>query len=112
LDDTLYFSTGGTEQKALNLRTNPNVVLTTGCNSWDHGLDIVVEGPVVQITDDILLGRLAAAWSTKWDGRWRYEVRDGQFHHPGRGDASVYAVRPSKVMAFGKGTFTHTTHRF
>ncbi|HWD56329.1 MAG TPA: pyridoxamine 5'-phosphate oxidase family protein [Acidimicrobiales bacterium] len=111
LDDTLYFSTGRTEQKALNFRTNPNVVLTTGCNNWDHGLDVVVEGPVVQVIDDFLLGRLAVAWSAKWDGRWHYEAHNGQFHHPG-GDASVYAVHPNKVMAFGKGIFTHTTHRF
>ncbi len=112
LDDTLYFSTGGTEQKAFNLRTNPNVVLTTGCNSWDRGLDVVVEGPAVQVTDGTLLARLAVAWSAKWDGRWRYEVHDGLFHHPGGGDALVYAVHPDKVMTFGKGTFTHTTHRF
>jgi nitroimidazol reductase NimA-like FMN-containing flavoprotein (pyridoxamine 5'-phosphate oxidase superfamily) len=112
LDDALYFSTGGTEQKALNLHTNPNVGLTTGCNSWDHGLDVVVEGPAVQVTDDTLLHRLAAAWSAKWDGRWHYEAHNGQFHHPGGGDALVYAVHPKKVLAFGKGTFTHTTHRF
>ncbi len=112
LEDTLYFSTGGTEQKALNLRTNTNVVLTTGCNSWDHGLDVVVEGPATQVTDDTLLARLAAAWSVKWDGRWRYEAHDGLFHHSGGGDALVYAVHPNKVIAFGKGSFTHTTHRF
>jgi general stress protein 26 len=112
LHDTLYFSTGGTEQKAVNLRANPHVVLTTGCNTWDHGLDVVVEGLAAQVTDDALLARLATAWAAKWDGRWRYEAHGGLFHHPGGGDALVYAVRPSKVLAFGKGTFTHSTHRF
>ncbi len=63
LDDTLYFSTGAAEQKALNLRTNPNVALTTGCNGWDQGLNVVVEGPAVQVTDDSLLTRLTAPWS-------------------------------------------------
>jgi hypothetical protein len=24
----------------------------------------------------------------------------------------VYSVAPAKVLAFGQGTFTHTTHRF
>ena len=43
-DDALWFSTGATEQKAINLHTNRRVVVTTGCNSWDHGLDVVVEG--------------------------------------------------------------------
>jgi general stress protein 26 len=112
LDDALYFSTGATEQKALNLRANPEVLLTTGCNTWDRGLDVVVEGLAGQVTDDALLSRLVAAWSAKWDGRWRYEARDGLFHHPGGGDAVVYGVHPTKVLAFGKGTFTHTTYRF
>jgi general stress protein 26 len=112
LGDALYFSTGGTEQKALNLRANPNVVLTTGCNNWDQGLDIVVEGPASQVTDDDLLARLATAWSEKWDRRWQFQAHDGLFHHPGGGDALVYGVRPNKILSFGKGTFTHTTHRF
>jgi hypothetical protein len=25
------------EQKAVNLRGNPNVILTTGCNQWERG---------------------------------------------------------------------------
>jgi general stress protein 26 len=112
LRDALYFSTRGTEQKALNLRTNPNVVLTTGCNNWDGGLDIVVEGPAAQVTDDALLTRLATAWSEKWDGRWQFQAHDGLFHHQVGGDPLVYGVRPNKVLSFGKGTFTHTTHRF
>ncbi|HEX4218500.1 MAG TPA: pyridoxamine 5'-phosphate oxidase family protein [Acidimicrobiales bacterium] len=112
LDDALYFSTGPTEQKALNLRANSNVALTTGTNNWDGGLDVVVEGPATQVTDDALLARLATAWSAKWDGRWRYEVRGGLFHHPDGGDVVVYAIHPKKVLAFGKGPFTHTTHRF
>jgi hypothetical protein len=51
LDGALHFSTGATEQKALNLRGNPHVILTTGCNHWDAGLDVVVEGDAVQLTD-------------------------------------------------------------
>jgi nitroimidazol reductase NimA-like FMN-containing flavoprotein (pyridoxamine 5'-phosphate oxidase superfamily) len=112
LDDALYFTTGATEQKALNLRANENVVLTTGCNDWDRGLDVVVEGPARAVSDRVLLARLATAWSAKWDGRWHFEVRDGHFHDPGGGDSFVYAVHPTKILAFGKGTFTHTTHRF
>jgi nitroimidazol reductase NimA-like FMN-containing flavoprotein (pyridoxamine 5'-phosphate oxidase superfamily) len=110
LDGAIHFATGATEQKALNLTGNPHVVLTTGCNTWDAGLDVVVEGDAVQVTDDQILKRLAQAWATKWDGRWQYEAHGGGFHHPGF--VLVYAVKPTKVMAFGKGTFTHTRHRF
>jgi nitroimidazol reductase NimA-like FMN-containing flavoprotein (pyridoxamine 5'-phosphate oxidase superfamily) len=111
LDGAIHFCTGDTEQKALNLRINPHVVLTTGCNSWDHGLDVVVEGDAVQVTDDETLKRLAEAWRTKWDGRWQFDWRGGTFHHE-VGEALVYAVVPTKVLAFGKGTFSHTRHRF
>ncbi len=55
---------------------------------------------------------LLQAWSAKWDGRWQYEARDGAFHHPGGGDALVFRVTPRKVLAFGKGAFTHTSYQF
>ena len=112
LEDTIYFTTGGSEQKAVNLRTNPSVILTTGCNQWERGLDIVVEGEAVQVTDEYVLERLAEAWATKWDGRWHYDVRDGAFRHEGGGAALVFSVTPKKVLAFAKGTFGQTRHRF
>jgi len=111
LGDALYFSTGGGEQKEVNLRGNPHVVLTTGCNSWDSGTDVMVEGDAVRVTDQALLERLAQAWRGKWDGRWQFEARDGGFHE-GHGEALVFEVHPAKVLAFGKGTFSHTRHRF
>jgi len=40
-DDALHFTTGGEEQKAANLRANSHVILTTGRNDWQAGLDIV-----------------------------------------------------------------------
>jgi hypothetical protein len=49
-----------------------HVILMTGCNQWDSGLDIVVEGEAVEVTDEELLERLADEWGTKWDGRWHY----------------------------------------
>ena len=111
LDGALHFSTGAGEQKALNLDGNPHVVLMTGCNGWEEGLDVVVEGDAVRVTADDVLERLAEAWAGKWDGRWRYEVREGALHH-GPGAAIVFSVTPTKVLAFGKGSYSHTRHRF
>ena len=112
-DGVLYFCTGDTEQKAVNLTANPHVILTTGCNRWDGGLDVVVEGDAVQVTDEDLLRRLAQAWTAKWDGRWQYQVGDGCFRHMGGFPVPVFAVRPAKVLAFAKGeVFSHTSHRF
>ncbi len=42
-DEAIHFSTADTEQKAINLRGNPHVILTTGCNHWEEGLDVVVD---------------------------------------------------------------------
>ena len=111
LDDTLYFCTGEDEQKAVNLRGNPHVLLLTGCSRWDEGLDVVAEGDAVQVTDEALLTRLAQAWAGKWDGQWQWTVRDGRFEHPVGGSALVFAVRPAKVLAFAKGQSGQTRHR-
>ena len=112
LDRALHFTTGASEQKAVNLRRNPHVTVTTGCNAWDHGYDVVVEGHAVRVTDDDTLKRLAEAWRTKWDGRWQFEARDGSFHQDGGGAALVFSVAPTKILTFGKGRFSHTRHRF
>ena len=112
LDDAIYFTTGETEQKAVNLRSNPHVLLLTGCSRWDEGLDVVAEGDAVQVTDEALLTRLTREWTRKWDGQWQFEVRDGAFWHPGGGSAQVFEVRPAKVLTFAKGRFGQTRHRF
>ena len=113
LDDAIYFATGVGEQKAVNLTTNQNVILMTGCNEWERGLDVVVEGEAVRVREENVLKRLAEAWATKWDGRWHYEIHDGAFRHEGgTGAVLVFSVEPAKVLAFAKGTFGQTRHRF
>jgi general stress protein 26 len=111
LDGAIHFCTGPSEQKAVNLRHNAHVVLTTGCNTWDRGLDVVVEGEAVRVTDDEILKRLAEFWATKWDGQWRFDAGNGVFRHEA-GEAFVYAVSPAKVLAFSKGNFSQTRHKF
>jgi nitroimidazol reductase NimA-like FMN-containing flavoprotein (pyridoxamine 5'-phosphate oxidase superfamily) len=110
-DGALYFCTGPDEQKAHNLRANEHCALTTGNNRWNAGLDVVVEGRAVQVTDDELLRALAAMWNTKYDGDWKYDVHDGAFHHD-VGVALVFEVRPRKVLSFAKGEFAQTRFRF
>jgi general stress protein 26 len=109
-EGALYFSTGATEQKYRNIESNNHVVLTTGCNLFREGLDVVVEGTAVQTRDETLLHQLAAMWLAKFD--WKFEVREGVFHDPEGGDAPVFEVRPSKVLAFGRGEgYTQTRYR-
>ena len=117
-DGDLHFSTADTEQKAVNLRGNPHVILTTGCNQWNEGLDVVVEGDAVRITDQDALERLASVWATKWDGSWPYQVRNGYFYLYDEKEQRVlvdsnlvFFVKPRKVFAFAIGIST-TVHQF
>ncbi|WP_369030844.1 MULTISPECIES: pyridoxamine 5'-phosphate oxidase family protein [Streptomyces] len=108
----LHFCTGPEERKARNLAQNPQVVLTTGTNTWNKGYDLVVEGEAVRVSDDDRLRELAAAWEAKYGSFWHFDVRDGHFQH-GSGHAVVFSVAPRTVFGFGKGEpFSQTRWRF
>jgi hypothetical protein len=108
----LHFTTGSDEQKSANLRANPNVILTTGRNDWQDGIDIVLEGKAREGAEQRVLEDVSQAFRTKWDGRWEFEARDGKFFHPAGFEVQLFSVQPTKVLAFAKGTFGHTVHRF
>jgi nitroimidazol reductase NimA-like FMN-containing flavoprotein (pyridoxamine 5'-phosphate oxidase superfamily) len=110
-DGAIYFCTGADEQKGVNLARNPNCALTTGNNAWKSGLDVVIEGTAVRVTDEPRLSRLAEAWETKYHGEWHFEVANGAFHHEA-GEALVFEVVVAKVLAFSKGEFAQTRFRF
>ncbi len=95
-DDALYFSTGPTEQKCKNLEGNPHCVLTTGTNRLDEGLDLVVEGTAVRVTDDARLRALAEVWEAKYGSDWPLT---GSAEDPDH----VYEVEPVKAFGFRKG---------
>ncbi len=109
-DAALYFCTGPTEQKAVNLAGDPRCVLTTGTNGWKTGLDIVVEGRAEQVLGRTRLTELASAWSVKYHGEWDFDVADGAFLSRGE-TAFVFGVVPAKVLAFAKGGFAQTSYR-
>lgn len=110
LDDALYFCTGEGERKAQNLRHNPQVAITTGCNVME-GLDLVVEGAAGQVSDETKLQRVADQYAVKYPD-WPFSVRDGAFYGDG-GRALVYEVTPTTIFAFGKGdVFSQTRYRF
>jgi general stress protein 26 len=118
-DDALHFCTGPEEQKARNLEANPNCALTTGVNTQDDGLDVVVEGEAVRVTDEARLRRLADAWVAKYGEEWRFDVRDHGFVHgedsteDDPGPALVFEVAPRQAFGFGKGeVFSQTRWRF
>ena len=114
LDERLYFCTGPEERKAKNLAHNQHCVLTTGCNAIDAGLDLVVEGDAVQVSDEARLRGIADAYESKYGPAWRFGVRDGAFvPADGDGVALVYEVVPRQAFGFRKGDeFSQTRWSF
>lgn len=110
LEGALHFCSGAAEQKTRNLDSNPRCILTTGTNTYRSGLDVVVEGAAVRVTDEARLERLAALWKSKLD--WDFQVGDGTFRHADGGQALVFGVTPTKVLAFGKAPYSQTRYRF
>ncbi len=108
----LHFCTGPAEQKAVNIGRNPRVALTTGTNRWKEGLDLVVEGTAVPVTEDSRLEALADLWRSKYHGDWDFAVANGMFRSADGGSAAVFEVAPTKVLAFAKGRFAQTRYRF
>ena len=111
LEGALYFCTGESERKAQNLRHNAHCALTTGCNTLHEGLDLVVEGAAVRVTEPGRLQQVAVLYAAKYD--WHYTVRDGALHGDAGNVAQVYVVTPTTAFGFGKGTsFSQTRWRF
>jgi general stress protein 26 len=113
VDGALHFTTGQTERKAKNLAHNANCVVTTGTSAFE-GLDVVIEGDAVRVTDEARLQRLADAYVEKYDQLFVFDVRDGALWIEGSDDPGLaFEVRPTKGFGFGKGvSFSQTRWRF
>jgi general stress protein 26 len=113
VDDGFVFCTGPEEQKAQNLAHSTAVTVTTGVNTWNDGLDVVVEGNVVRVTGRDTLTRLADVIREKYHGVWDFTPYDDGFGHTDQsGDshiAYVFRVPAAKVLAFAKSPHGQTT---
>jgi hypothetical protein len=110
-EGAMHFCTGPGEQKYRNLEHDSRVALTTGTNTWAEGLDVVVEGAAVRISDDAELQRVADAIEAKYGSVWHFDVVDGMFGGDGN-SAAVFRIEPGKVIAFAKDPHGQTTFRF
>jgi nitroimidazol reductase NimA-like FMN-containing flavoprotein (pyridoxamine 5'-phosphate oxidase superfamily) len=115
VDDAFVFCTGPDEQKARNLAHGTAVTVTTGVNTWNDGLDVVVEGNAERLTGLDTLTRLADAIREKYRGEWDFKPSDDGFGHTDQsGDshiADVFRVPPAKVLAFAKSPHGQTRFR-
>jgi len=110
--DALHFCTGPDEQKARNLEANARCAATTGNNAIGEGLDIVIEGEAIRVTDGDRLQRLADAWQAKYGDEWHFDVGDGMFRHEA-GDALVFEIAATVAFGFSKGEpYGQTRWRF
>lgn len=111
-DGRLYFAASPASQKARNLSSKSNAVITTSGNA----IDLVVEGEAIRAKDDASLDAAAAAYASKYG--WQVEERDGAFHAEGAPTAGpqpydIYEVTFAKAFAFPtEGTLVPTRWRF
>lgn len=103
LDDSLYFSTGPGEQKALNLARNPACAVTVGQSDFWSGLDIVLEGEVIRVTDPTTLQSLNGEFRRKYNDFFGFSADDGIFRNGAGGVALVYRVAARKGFGFARG---------
>ena len=78
--------------------SHPHVALTTGTNDYAHGLDVVVEGEAVKVTDDADLRLVTDAFLAKYGAVWHFDVVDGTFRHNPK---SCRPERSGRPTSFG-----------
>ncbi|MGV9797516.1 pyridoxamine 5'-phosphate oxidase family protein [Mycobacterium sp. NPDC003449] len=110
VDGGFVFCTGVGEQKARNLEHGTAVAVTTGSNTWNRGLDVVVEGLAERVSGRATLTALADAYRTKYGEDWDFDCDDEVFDPEGEA-APVFRVTPTKVLAFAKAPHGQTRFR-
>ena len=113
-DGAVHFCTGvgraeGAQPRARAARSP----LTTGANTWAEGLDIVVEGEAVRVTDNArAAGARRRHTRPSTASVWHFDVGDGAFGGQGEDPGYVFRVEPAKVLAFAKEPHAQTSYRF
>jgi len=107
LEESFVFCTGPAEQKARNLVAHRAVTVTTGVNTWNAGLDVVIEGTAERVAGLAELTAFADAYREKYADEWDFTPTEVGF---GEGDelAYVFRVTPSKILAFAKSPHGQT----
>ena len=101
VDGKIYFTSSAKARKGRNLAANPNCVLSVTLK----GLDLVVEGSAVRITDRPTLLRLAQRYAAQgWPASVSGEALTAKYSAPSAGPPpwNLYVVRP--ITAFGVAT--------
>ena len=101
VDGKVYFTSGTRTRKGRNLAANPECAFSVSLK----GLDLVVEGSAVRITDRPTLLRLAQRYAAQgWPASVSGEALTAKYSAPSAGPPpwNLYVVRP--ITAFGVAT--------
>jgi pyridoxamine 5'-phosphate oxidase-like protein len=101
IDGKIYFVTGSNTRKGRNLAANPKCVFSVSLT----GIDLVLEGGAVRVTDRPTLLRLAKRYAAQgWPASVSGTAITAEYSAPSAGPApwNLYVVRPSTV--FGVST--------
>jgi general stress protein 26 len=113
--DAMYFCTGSDERKAKNLEQNQHCTLTTGRNTLDDNLDVVVEGRAAKVSDGAELEQVAGTYESKYGAH--FTAPEGTWFGLGdsirRGKTPLYRVAPTTALGFTRGEqFSQTRWQF
>lgn len=100
VDNALHFVMSTSSRKWANVARISHCSISTET----LGLDLVVEGEAVRVTDEGTLERVAGIYESKYE--WPVDIRDGAFFAEGAPTAGpppfhVYEIRPATVFGFG-----------
>jgi general stress protein 26 len=100
----MWFTTGADEQKARNLRDNPQCVLSTGSETLSS-TDYVIEGTASLVVDQATTEAIVVEFEQAYG--WHFTREDGTWHELGdavrAGNVQLYRVQPHKAFAFAIG---------
>jgi hypothetical protein len=106
----MWFTTGATEQKAINLDSNPRCALIAGTGSLT-ATDYVIEGVARLVVDDQERADAATAFEEAYG--WQITREDGTWHglaeNVRSGDVRLYRVKPVHGFAFVPGAESSQT---
>ncbi|EOM75950.1 pyridoxamine 5'-phosphate oxidase family protein [Rhodococcus rhodnii] len=108
---SVWFCTGPDERKARNLGDRGPCTVTTGCNDYEAGTDVVVEGDAERVREPAELARFADALHAGYGDDWRFDTVADGVEHPAGGVAAVYRVRADVVFAFTRGPAAQVRYR-
>jgi hypothetical protein len=101
VDGKIYFVTGARTRKGRNLAANPGCVFSVSLS----GIDLVLEGTAIRITDRPTLLRLAQRFAAQgWPASVENQAMTAEYSAPSAGPPpwNLYVLRPT--MAFGVAT--------